>query len=191
MIVVRLQTVVSREVAPGEIAVVTVGSIQAGIRSNIIPDHAVLQLNVRAYSEQSRQRILAAVQRIVRAECQASGSPKDPDFQTLGSFPLTDNDPATTERVAAAFVAHFGDHAGQLPAQTVSEDFSIIPDASYWGIGRTDRQVYLTAEKEGRLQDLPSNHSPKFLPPLQPTLRTGTEALTTAALVWLAPAQGT
>jgi metal-dependent amidase/aminoacylase/carboxypeptidase family protein len=70
MIVVRLQTVVSREVAPGEIAVVTVGSIQAGIRSNIIPDDAVLQLNVRAYSEQSRQRILAAVQRIVRAECQ-------------------------------------------------------------------------------------------------------------------------
>jgi amidohydrolase len=196
MIVVRLQTVVSREVAPGEIAVVTVGSIQAGIRSNIIPDHAVLQLNVRAYSEQSRQRILAAVQRIVRAECQASGSPKDADFQTLGSFPLTDNDPATTERVAAAFAAHFGDHAGQLPAQTVSEDFSIIPDAAgiaytYWGIGRTDRQVYLTAEKEGRLQDLPSNHSPKFLPPLQPTLRTGTEALAAAALTSLAPEKGT
>ena len=196
MIVVRLQTIVSREVTPGEIAVVTVGSIQAGIRSNIIPDHAVLQLNVRAYSQQSRQRILAAVQRNVRAECQASGSPKDPDFQTLGSFPLTDNDPATTERVGAAFAAHFGDHAGQLPAQTVSEDFSIIPDAAgipytYWSIGRTDRQVYLTAEKEGRLQDLPSNHSPKFLPPLQPTLRTGTEALTTAALAWLAPEQGT
>ena len=176
MIVVRLQTVVSREVAPGEIAVVTVGSIQAGIRSNIIPDHAVLQLNVRAYSEQSRQRILAAVQRIVRAECQASGSPKDPDFQTLGSFPLTDNDPATTERVAAAFAAHFGDHAGQLAAQTVSEDFSIIPDAAgipytYWGIGRTDRQVYLTAEKEGRLQDSPAtthrNSCPRCSPPCE------------------------
>jgi hypothetical protein len=71
-----------------------------------------------------------------------------------------------------------------------------IPDAAgipytYWSIGRTDRKVYLTAEKEGRLQDLPSNHSPKFLPPLQPTLRTGTEALATAALAWLAPEQGT
>ena len=130
MIVVRLQTIVSREVAPGEIAVVTVGSIQAGIRSNIIPDHAVLQLNVRAYSQQSRQRILAAIQRIVRAECQASGSPKDPDFQTLGGFPLTSNDRAATERVAAAFTAHFGDHAGEIPRQTVSEDFSIIPDAA-------------------------------------------------------------
>ncbi len=192
MVVVRLQTIVSREVAPGEIAVVTVGSIQAGVRSNIIPDHAVLQINVRAYSQQSRQRILAAVQQIVRAECQASGSPKDPDFQTLGTFPLTDNNPAATERVAAAFAAHFVDHAGRLPAQTVSEDFSIIPDAAgipytYWGIGRTDRQTYLKAEQEGRLQDLPSNHSPKFLPPLQPTLRTGTGALATAALAWLSP----
>ncbi len=190
MIVVRLQTIVSREVVPGEIAVVTAGSIQAGIRSNIIPDHAVLQLNVRAYSQQSRQRILAAIQRIVRAECQASGSPKDPDFQTLGSFPLTDNDHDATERVGTAFAAHFGDHAGELPRQTVSEDFSIIPDAAgipytYWSIGRTDRAVYLTAEKEGRLADLPSNHSPEFLPPLQPTLRTGTEALTVAALAWL------
>jgi amidohydrolase len=191
MIVVRLQAIVSREVAPGDIAVVTVGSIQAGIRSNIIPDHAVLQLNVRAYSQQSRQRILAAIQRIVRAEGQASGSPKDPDFETLGSFPLTENDPAATQRVAAAFAAHFGGQAGEIPRQTVSEDFSIIPDAegipyTYWSIGRTDREVYLTAEKEGRLQDLPSNHSPKFLPPLRPTLRTGTEALTAAALAWLA-----
>jgi len=56
---------------------------------------------------------------------------------------------------------------------------------TYWSIGRTDREVYLAAEKEGRLQDLPSNHSPEFLPPLQPTLRTGTEALTAAALAWL------
>ena len=193
MIIVRLQTVVSREVAPGEIAVVTVGSIQAGTRSNVIPDHAVLQLNVRAYSPQTRQRMLAAIQRIVRDECQASGSPKDPDFETLGSFPLTDNDAATTDRAAAAFAAYFRDDALELGPQTVSEDFSVLPDAAgipytYWGIGRTDRQVYHAAEKAGRLQDLPSNHSAKFLPPLQPTLRTGTEALTTAALAWLAPA---
>ncbi len=58
---------------------------------------------------------------------------------------------------------------------------------TYWGIGRTDRQAYLTAETAGRLQDLPSNRSPKFLPPLQPTLRTGTEALAVAAMAWLAP----
>ena len=193
MIIVRLQTVVSREVTPGDTAVLTVGSVQAGTRSNVIPDFAVLQLNMRTFSQPTRERMLAAIQRIVRGECQATGSPRDPDVETLASFPLTDNDAATTDRVAAAFARQFGENARQLDRQTVSEDFSEIPDAAhvpytYWGIGRTDREVYLAAEKEGRLQDLPSNHSPKFLPPLQPTLRTGTETLVTAALAWLAPA---
>ncbi len=192
MIIVRLQAVVSREVTPGEIAIVTVGSVQAGTRSNVIPDHAVLQLNVRSYSQPTRQHMLAAIQRIVRAECQASGSPKDPDFETLASFPLLVNDAATTDRVAAAFAGQFGDNALKIDRQTVSEDFGIIPAAAgvpytYWGIGRTGRQVYLAAEQAGRLPDLPANHSPKFLPPLQPTLRTGTEAMVTAAMAWLAP----
>ena len=94
--------------------------------------------------------------------------------------------------MAGAFAAHFGDHAGQIPRQTVSEDFSKIPDAvgipyCYWAIGFTDRETYLAAEKDGHLDDLPTNHSPKFLPPLQPCLRTGTEALVAAALAWLAP----
>ena len=192
MIVVRLQTVVSREIAPGQTAVLTVGSSQAGTTSNVIPDHAVLQLNLRSYSQQTRQRMLAAIQRIVRAECQASGSPQDPDFETLDSYPLTDNDAGTTRRVAAAFSAHFGDRARQWDQQTASEDFSVIPSAAgipytYWAIGGTDPQTYRTAEKNGHLDDLPANHSPKFLPVLQPTLRTGTEALTAAALAWLAP----
>ena len=191
MAIVRLQTIVSREVAPGEIAVVTVGSVQAGTRSNLIPDHALLELNLRSYSEQTHQRMLASVQRILRAESQASGSPQDPDFDTVGSFPLTVNDPATTDRAASAFAAHFGDHAGEIDRQTVSEDFSNIPNAAgvpytYWALGYTDEKTYRAAEKAGRLQDLTSNHAPKFLPPLQPCLRTGTEALTTAALAWLA-----
>jgi amidohydrolase len=193
LIIVRLQTVVSREVAPGETAVLTVGSCQAGTKSNVIPDHAVLQLNLRSYSQQTRQRMLAAIQRIVRAECQASGSPEDPDFETFDSFPLTDNDPDTTNRVAAAFHEHFRDRAADLGQQTASEDFSDVPRAAgipytYWGIGGTDPRAYRAAEKAGRIQDdIPGNHSPKFLPVLQPTLRTGTEALVTAALAWLAP----
>ena len=195
MIVVRLQTVVSREIAPGQTAVLTVGSSQAGTTSNVIPDHAVLQLNLRSYSQQTRQRMLAAIQRIVRAECQAAGSPKDPDFETLDSYPLTDNDAGTTRRVAAAFSAHFGDRALQWDQQTASEDFSNIPRAAgipytYWAIGGTDPQTYRTAEKDGHLDELPANHSPKFLPVLQPTLRAGTEALTAAALAWLAPHPG-
>jgi hippurate hydrolase len=191
MAIVRLQTIVSREVAPGEIAVVTAGSVQAGTRSKLIPDHALLELHLRSYSQQTHERMLASIQRIVRAESQASGSPREPDFDTIGSFPLTVNEPATTDRVASAFAAAFGDHAGEIDRQTVSEDFSNIPNAAgvpytYWALGYTDEKTYRAAEKAGRLQDLISNHSPKFLPPLQPCLRTGTEALTTAALAWLA-----
>jgi amidohydrolase len=192
MIIIRLQTIVSREVTPGDTAVVTVGSCQAGTRSNVIPDFAVLELNVRSYSAVTRERMLDAIKRIARAECQASGSPKDPDFETIFSFPVTDNDATATGRVARAFTAHFGDHATEIHRQTVSEDFSKIPDAvgapyCYWALGFTDRATYLAAEKDGHLEDLPTNHSPKFLPPLQPTLQTGTEALVTAALAWLAP----
>jgi len=191
MAIVRLRTIVSRGVAPGEIAVGTDGRVQAGTRSNLIPDHALLELNLRSYSEQTHERMLASVQRIVRAESQASGSPQDPDFDTVGSFPLTVNDPATTDRAASAFAAHFGDRAGEIDRQTVSEDFSNIPNAAgvpytYWALGHTDEKTYRAAEKAGLLQDLTSNRSPKFLPPLQPCLRTGTEALTTAALAWLA-----
>ncbi len=195
MIVVRLQTVVAREIAPGQTAVLTVGSSQAGTTSNVIPDHAVLQLNTRSYSQQTRQQMLAAVQRIVRAECQAAGSPEDPDFETLDSYPLTDNDAGAARRVAAAFSAHFGDRALQWDQQTASEDFSNIPRAAgipytYWAIGGTDPQTYRAAEKEGHLDDLPANHSPKFLPVPQPTLRTGTEALTAAAMAWLTTEPG-
>ena len=120
----------SREVAPGEIAVVTVGSIHAGTRSNLIPDYARLELNLRSYSEHTHERMLGSVQRIVQAESQASGSPQDPDFDTVGSFPLTVNDPATTDQASAAFASHFGDHAGEIDRQTVSEDFSNIPNAA-------------------------------------------------------------
>jgi len=197
MIIVRLQTVVSREVAPGETAVLTVGSCQAGSKSNVIPDHAVLLLNLRCYAQQTRQRMLAAIQRIVLAGCQASGSPRAPDCETFDSFPLTDNDPDVTSRVAAAFREHFSDLAAGLSQQTASEDFSDVPRAAgipytYWAIGGTDPQAYRAAAKAGRLQDdIPANHSPKFLPVLQPTLRTGTESLVTAALAWLAPQSGT
>ena len=100
--------------------------------------------------------------------------------------------PVPDVALAQAFAAHFGDLAGEIPRQTVSEDFSKIPDAAhvpycYWAIGFTDKQAYLAAEKAGTLDDLPTNHSPAFLPPLQPTLRTGTEALVAGALAWLAP----
>ena len=194
MIVIRLQTVVAREVAPGEFAVLTVGSIQAGTKSNIIPDAAVLQLNIRAYSEETRSTVLAAIRRIVTAECAASGSPKEPEFEEFAAFPLTDNDEQVTTRVAAAFTEFFGDRAGELQRQTASEDFGDIPTAlgtrsTYWGIGGIDPAKYQAAVDAGRVNsDIPVNHNPGFAPVLQPTLDVGTQALVVAALAWLAPA---
>jgi hippurate hydrolase len=188
MIVVRLQTVVSREVAPGESAVLTVGSIQAGSKSNVIPDCAVLQLNMRTYSEQTRSAMLDAVQRIVTAECEASGSPKPPDFELFDRYPLTENDAETTSRVSDAFAAYFGDRWQKMPEQTASEDFSDIPAAlgvpyTYWGIGGIDPAAYRKAAEEGRVaQDIPVNHSSTFAPVIQPTLDTGTQALVVAAM---------
>lgn len=191
MIVVRLQTVVAREIAATDPAVLTVGSIHAGTKSNVIGDKAELQLNVRSYSDQTRSTILDAIKRIVVAECQASRSPKDPEFELFDRFPPTQNDPATTARVRAAFDAYFGDRAQDLPLQSASEDFSDIPNAlsvpyTYWGIGGIDPDAYHRAAQAGRISDdIPVNHSPAFAPVIQPTLDTGTQAMVAAALAWL------
>lgn len=191
MIVVRLQGVVAREVAPTETAVLTVGSVQAGTKSNVIPDRAVLQLNVRTYDEGTRAAVLGAIKRIVRAECAASGSPRDPEFELFDRYPLTDNDADVTRRVADAFAGFFGDRARDLPAQSASEDFSDIPAAfgapyAYWFFGGSDPDAYRAAEESGRVgQDIPVNHSAAFAPVLQPTLDTGTQALVVAAMAWL------
>jgi hippurate hydrolase len=191
-VVVRLQTVVAREVAPGDTAVLTVGSIQAGTKSNVIPDHAVLLLNVSKYVERTRSTVQAAIERIVRGECEASGSPKEPEFALFDRYPLTDNDTDVTGRVADAFADFFGARAGELPQQSASEDFSDIPHAlgtpyTYWGIGGIDADIFRAAEEAGRVaQDIPVNHSASFAPVIQPTLDTGTQALAVAALAWLA-----
>ena len=193
MIVVRLQTVVSREVSPNESAVLTVGSIQAGTKSNVIPDSAVLQLNIRTYGEDTRTAMLDAIRRIVTAECEASGSPEPPDVELFDRYPLTINDPDATSRVSEAFSAFFGDRAQTMPLQTASEDFSDIPAAlgvpyTYWGIGGIDPETYREAAEQGRVpQDIPVNHSATFAPVIQPTLDTGTQTLVIAAMAWLAP----
>jgi len=191
MIVMRLQTIVSRVTPPSETAVLTVGSLQAGTKSNVIPDHAVLQLNVRTYSEETRKTVLDSIRRIVTAECEASGSPKEPEFELFDRFPLTENDPASTGKVAAAFTDFFGDRAVTMKLQTASEDFSDIPRAlgvpySYWGVGCIDPDTYRKAEQAGRVaQDIPVNHSAQFAPVIEPTLNTGTQAMVVAAMAWL------
>jgi hippurate hydrolase len=192
MAVVRLQTIVSREVAPTEAAVVTVGSVRAGTEGNVIPEQAVMDVNVRSYTDATRTAVLDAIRRIVTAESEASAAPKAPDFDTTGQFPTTVNSSSTTPTVAAAFSAYFGDDAVDLPLQTASEDFSYIPkglDApfTYWAFGGTDPATYAAAVKAGTVHEIPVNHSPKFAPVIQPTMDIGTSALVVAALAWLAP----
>lgn len=186
----RLQTIVSREISPRDSAVLTIGALQAGTKENIIPDDATLKLNMRTYDEDVREYMLGAIRRICCAECLASNAPREPEFTTLSSYPLTVNDAAVSERLHAAFVAWFGERAYETEPAAASEDFSVfgrewgVPYA-FWFVGGTDPQVYKTALAAKKLNEIPSNHSPKFAPVLEPTLRTGLEAMLCAAAAWL------
>ena len=190
-IVLRLQTIVSREVGATEAAVVTVGVLQAGTKENVIPDEALIKLNVRTFDEGVRKRVLAAIERIVNAEAQASGAPRAPEITPLDSYPLNVNDKSASDRVAAALLDHFGanrvHHTGPAPA---SEDFGCFgtewnAPSVYWFVGGGDPEIYAKAKAEGKLNDLPVNHSPKFAPVIHPTLETGVEAMVDAASAWL------
>lgn len=188
--VLRLQTIVSREISPLDSAVLTVGALQAGTKENIIPDEATIKLNMRTYDDGVRTHMLEAVRRICHAECDASAAPKPPEFTALSSYPPTDNDRAATERVAAAFRATFGDRAIEAKPAAASEDFSVFGRSwnvpyVFWFVGGTDPQVYAKAQRDGQLNAIPSNHSPRFAPVLDPTLKVGLQAMLAAASAWL------
>ena len=186
----RLQTIVSREIDPDKSAVLTVGSLQAGTKENIIPDDATLKLNIRTFNEDVRERVMASVKRICQAECQASNAPKEPEFSTLSYYPLTENDAQATAKVAEAFDAEFGDRSYETPRRSASEDFSVfgrewnVPYV-FWFVGGTDKNIFLEAKKAKAINTIPSNHSPKFAPVLHPTLKTGFVTMITAASAWL------
>lgn len=186
----RLQTIVSREIAPIENAVLTIGALQAGTKENIIADDATLKLNIRTFDDGVRDHILSAVKRICCAECAASNAPRDPEFTTLDSYPITENDAVATKRVAEAFDAQFGNRSFETQPASASEDFSVfgrnwkVPYV-FWFVGGTDPEIYLQAKKNNQINTIPSNHSPKFAPVIHPTLKSGLQAMMTAALAWL------
>lgn len=191
-IVLRLQTIVAREIPPGKFAVVTVGASNAGTKSNIIPDRAELLLNLRSYEPAVRQTMITAIKRIVTAECEASGSPTAPEFEFYDQFPLTHNDAAVNDLVTEAFINHFGpDRVRTAQPVTASEDFSNIPNAfgipyTYWTVGGTDPEQYREAAAKGTVgSDIPGNHSPFFAPVIDPTLEAATRAHVVAALAYL------
>jgi amidohydrolase len=190
--VLRLQTIVSREVAAAQSAVLTIGALQAGTKENVIPDEAVIKLNVRTFDEGVRAHVLDAIKRIVEAEAQASGAPKPPEITPLDRYQLVRNDPAAALRVRSALQAHFGDErVVDIPPISASEDFGSFgtewhAPSVFWTVGGTDPDAYRRAEEAGRLAELPTNHNPRFAPVLHPTLETGLEALLAAAGAWLA-----
>jgi amidohydrolase len=192
--VMRLQTVVSREIAAAEAAVVTVGALQAGTKENVIPDEAIIKLNVRTFDAGVRNRVLAAIERIVNAEAAASGAPRPPEITPLDRYPLNVNDSEASTRVLNAFRRHFpADRIRQTGPAPASEDFGSfgtewhVPSV-FWFVGGTDPDVYAKAKQEGRINDIPVNPSPRFAPVIHPTLETGVTTLIVAAHAWLAAA---
>jgi amidohydrolase len=192
--VMRLQTIVSREIGMTDSAVVTVGALQAGSSGNIIPNEALLRLNVRTFDNQVRETVLSSIKRIINAEAAASGAPKPPAFAVQGHFPLTVNDEAATRKVVDALKSRLGGgQVKEIAPASASEDFSEFARAwnvpsVYWAVGGTDPQTYAQAEKAGRVNEIPSNHSPEFAPVISPTLRVGIDAMLAAADAWLTPA---
>ncbi|MQW77864.1 amidohydrolase [Nocardioides sp. dk4132] len=190
--VLRLQTIISRELPSTEVAVLTVGSLHAGQAANVIPGEAELQLNIRSYDEASRQHILDSVERIVRGEATVAGAPQEPTIVEFERFPVVINDHDALARTFAAFGDWLGpDHLLDPGAGAGSEDVGILATSagaplSFWLLGGSDPSLFTTGDMtDPALLKVPSNHSPKYAPVIDPTLPLGITALVTAARTWL------
>ena len=199
-IVLRLQTVVSREIGGTDVAVVTIGSFHSGTKENIIPDTAELMLSVRTFDLGVRDRVLAAIRRIALGEAAAGGATQEPDVVLVESFPAVVNTEAATGRVHDAFAATLGYAAIVDPGLvTGSEDVGRLATAAaaesaYWLLGSAAAVHFAEAGSPEEVieiaRGLPSNHSAQFAPTINPTITNGVTALVTAARAWLAPAAG-
>jgi len=177
--VVTLQSIVAREIKPGEAAVITIGSIQAGTKNNIIPDDAQMGLTVRSYKPDVRQHLLAAIERVAKAEAMAAGAEKMPLIEKYESTSAVYNDPVLTQHLATTLegVLGKGTVVTEEPIMT-SEDYSVFVEQGvpsfYFTLGVADAQKLASAQAAGK--QLPSNHSPLFAPVADPSLHTGITA---------------
>jgi hippurate hydrolase len=177
--ILALQTIASREVKPGEMAVVTVGYIHAGTANNIIPDQAELGLTVRTRNAEVRKHLLAAIARITKAEAEAAGAPRAPLVDRYEGTDLVYNDPALAQRLKGALEAALDkDNVMIEEPITASEDFSYFVEQGipgfYFSLGGADPGKFAQAKAAGTM--LPSNHSPLFAPDVDPALHTGIAA---------------
>ena len=194
--IMKLQTIVSREVNSWDSAVVSVASIQAGDAENVIVDDARIAVDIRTIDPKTRQKVKASVERICKAESIASNAVKEPTFQTTRAFPITFNDEKVTQKLEETFRGHFKEdkhnYTDDVEKIGGSEDFSILASAvdkpySFFLYGGTDHELWDRCESEGTLSDkIPINHSGLFHPVIQPTLNVATDAYVVSALTWLA-----
>lgn len=177
--ILSLQTIASREVKPGELAIVTVGYIRAGTKNNIIPEQAEMGLTIRTYKQDIRKQVLAAVARIAKAEAEAAGAPREPLVEHYEQTDAVYNEPVLAERLRAPLEAALGkDHVEITGPITPSEDFSYFVEQGvpgfYFSLGGADPQKFAQAKATG--EHLPSNHSSLFAPDVDPALHTGIAA---------------
>jgi hippurate hydrolase len=177
--IVSLQTIASREVKPGELAIVTVGYIRAGTKNNIIPDQAEMGLTVRTYKQDVRKQVLAAISRITKAEAEAAGAPREPAVEHYEGTDAVYNEPGLAERLRSPLEAALGkDHVPTAGPITPSEDFSFFVEQGvpgfYFSLGGADPHKFTEAKANGT--HLPSNHSALFAPDVDPALHTGIAA---------------
>jgi amidohydrolase len=173
--ILALQTIPSRELKPGEMAVVTVGYIQAGTKNNIIPDSAEMGLTVRTYKPEIRKQVLAAISRIVKAEAEAAAAPREPSIDRFEGADAVYNDPALAEHLRAPLEGALGKSNVIMEGPfTASEDFSQFVEQGipgfYFSLGGADPQKLAEAKAAGTR--LPSNHSSLFAPDVDPSLHT-------------------
>lgn len=199
-VVLRLQRIVSREVAATDALVLTIGSLHAGTKNNIIPDSAEMLISMRTFDPAVRERAISAIRRIVQGESIAAGASKEATVEVYESFPSVVNDVTAGQRTVAALASSFGQHNVLEPGTvTGSEDVGILAAAagapcSFWLLGGSDPSLFASARSAQDIVALvgaqPSNHSPFYAPVIQPTLDNGVEALVVAAREWLSSTAG-
>lgn len=177
--IMALQTIASREVKPGEMAIVTVGFIRAGTKNNIIPDQADMGLTIRTRNAEVRKQVLASITRITKAEAAAAGAPREPLVENYESTDMVYNNVAVAQRLRAPLEAALGKNNVVIAEPiTPSEDFSFFTEQGvpgfYFSLGGADPQKFAEAKAAGT--HLPSNHSPFFAPDIDPALHAGIAA---------------
>jgi hippurate hydrolase len=205
-LIMKLQTIRSRELAGDVPAVITIGFVNAGVKHNVIPNEAHIGLNIRTQSTNVQEQIISAIRRMAEAEAQAFRAPRMPEITTSSEFPLTSNSEPVDQRIRAVHTALLGsENIIELPTLMASEDFSRygLPGRHHYGgepipycvwlFGGHSRERYNAAPGHtlmAKMPYLPSNHQPNFAPDPEPTLRVGVYAITSAALAYLPAAAG-